>query len=74
MQENKQLFFKRSTNDGASFSSVKKLDIPYFHLDPRISASGNNVYIAFAAGGEETEEIFFTKSKTRVVALAKLSA
>jgi len=70
-QEDKQLFFKRSTNDGASFSSVQKLDIPYFHLDPRIAASGNNVYIAFAAGGEESEEIFFTKSTNKGSSFSK---
>jgi hypothetical protein len=40
--EDHQLFFKRSTNDGASFGSVKKLDTPHsftFHLqDIGISA------------------------------------
>jgi hypothetical protein len=57
-----QLFFKKSTNDGASFGSVKKLDIIFESLDPRIAAAGNNVYIVFVGGSEDDEEVFFTKS------------
>ena len=57
-----QLFFKRSTNDGASFSSVKKIDFRAESLDPRIAAAGNNVYIVFVGGSEDDEEVFFTRS------------
>jgi len=57
-----QLFFKRSTNDGASFGSLKKLDIIRESLDPKIAASGNNVYIAVTGGSEDSEELFFTRS------------
>jgi hypothetical protein len=57
-----QLFFKRSTNDGASFGSLKKLDIVRESLFPRIAASGNNVYIAVIGGSEDHEEVFFTRS------------
>jgi hypothetical protein len=73
--EDHQLFFKRSTDNGASFSSVKKLDMPHvftFHLDTRIAASGNNVYIAFAGGGEESEEVFFTKSTNKGSSFSKV--
>jgi hypothetical protein len=57
-----QLFFKRSTNDGASFGSLKKLDIIRESLFPRIAASGNNVYIAVTGGSEDHEEVFFARS------------
>ena len=49
-EDQEQLFFKRSTNDGASFGSVKKLNIQFEELNPRIAAAGNNVYIAFIGG------------------------
>ena len=57
-----QLFFKKSTNDGASFGSLKKLDIIRESLFPRIAASGSNVYIAVTGGSEDDEELFFTRS------------
>jgi hypothetical protein len=60
-----QLFFKRSTNDGASFGSLKKLDIIRESLFPRIAASDNNVYIAVTGGSEDHEEVFFGKSTNK---------
>jgi hypothetical protein len=60
-----QLFFKKSTNNGASFGSLKKLDIVRESLGPRIAASGNNVYIAVIGGSEDDEEVFFTKSNDK---------
>ena len=57
-----QLFFKKSTNYGASFSSVKKISDITETIDPRIAASGGNVYVSFAGGSEEDTELFFTRS------------
>jgi len=57
-----QLFFKRSTDGGASFGSVKKLPHVEESLHPSMTASGNNVYIAFTGGSEDNEKVFFTKS------------
>jgi hypothetical protein len=67
-----QLFFKRSTNDGASFSSVKKIDFRAESLDPRIAAAGNNVYIAFTGGSEDDQEVFFTKSTDKGSSFSKV--
>jgi len=61
-QEGKQLFFKSSIDGGASFGSAKKIDRIWEFLHPAIAALGNNVYIAFAAGGGDHQDIFFTKS------------
>jgi hypothetical protein len=57
-----QLFFKKSTNYGASFSSVKKISDITEDIDPRIAALGGNVYVSFAGGSEEHTELFFTRS------------
>jgi hypothetical protein len=57
-----QLFFKRSTDGGSSFGSLKKLSDVIETIFPRIAASGDNVYIAFGAGSEDDEELFFTRS------------
>jgi hypothetical protein len=61
-EEGKQLFFKASIDGGASFGSTKKIDKIWEFLHPAIAASGNNVYIAFAAGGGDHQAVFFTKS------------
>ena len=57
-----QLFFKKSTNYGASFSSVEKISDITEDIDPRIAASGGNVYVSFAGGSEDDTELFFTRS------------
>jgi hypothetical protein len=57
-----QLFFKRSTDNGQSFSSVKKISDVFEELSSKIAAIGSNVYIAFGAGSEDSQEIFFTRS------------
>ena len=67
-----QLFFKRNTNDGASFSSVKKIDKIEESLNPKIAAAGNNVYIAFTGGSEEDEEVSFTKSTNEGSSFSKV--
>ena len=71
-EDQEQLFFKRSTNDGASFGSVKKLDIQFEELNPRIAAAGNNVYIAFIGGHTDHEEVFFTKSTNQGSSFSKV--
>ncbi len=57
-----QLFFKRSTDGGASFGSVKKITDIVETFRPRIAASGDNVYIAFTDGSEDNMELAFTRS------------
>jgi hypothetical protein len=57
-----QLFFKRSTDNGQSFSSVKKISGVFEELSSKIAAIGSNVYIAFGAGSEDSQEMFFTRS------------
>jgi len=61
-EDSDQLFFKRSTNNGDTFSSVKKLDISNEDLRPKIAASGSNVYIASEQGKEGDVGLYFTKS------------
>ncbi len=67
------ILFKRSTNEGASFGSVKILsDIVEEFLvgfrDFHIAATGNNVYVAWIGGGEdhgqcpETDDLEFVRS------------
>ena len=57
-----QLLFKRSTNNGASFGSVKIIRDKVETFSPRITASGDNVYIAFTDGSEDNMELAFTRS------------
>jgi hypothetical protein len=60
-----KLFFKASTNNGASFGSIKTLSpagITIETIMPQIAASGNNVYVAGNDGSEDSEEIFFQRS------------
>ena len=57
-----QLLFKRSTNNGASFGSVKIITDIVETFRPRIAASGDNVYIAFTDGSEDNMELAFTRS------------
>ena len=57
-----QLLFKRSTNNGASFGSVKVITDNVETFRPRIAASGDNVYIAFTDGSEDNMELAFTRS------------
>jgi hypothetical protein len=68
-----KILFKRSTNEGASFGSVKILSdiIEEFLVGFRnfhIAATGNNVYVAWIGGGEdhgqcpETDDLEFVRS------------
>ena len=67
-----QLFFKRSTDDGASFGSVKKITDIVETFRPRIAASGNNVYIAFTDGSEDNMKSYsLQRAQTKVVAFSK---
>jgi hypothetical protein len=57
-QDGRQVFFKRSTNEGASFGDVKILsdisDETIFSF--RIAATGNNVYVAWIGGAGDHGE------------------
>jgi hypothetical protein len=56
-EDENQVFFKRSTNEGASFGDVKNIRAPGSDeniLNLHIAATGNNVYVAWIGGGEET--------------------
>jgi hypothetical protein len=57
-----QLLFKRSTDGGANFGSVKEITDKIETIRPRIAAEGNYVYVAFNAGSEDNQQIFFTRS------------
>jgi hypothetical protein len=57
-----QLLFKRSTNNGASFGSVKVITDNVETFRPRIAASRDNVHIAFTDGSEDNMELAFTRS------------
>jgi hypothetical protein len=68
-----KILLKRSTNEGASFGSVKILsDVVEEFLvgfrDFHIAATGNNVYVAWIGGGEdhgqcpETDDLEFVRS------------
>ena len=56
-----QLLFKRSTNNGASFGSVKIITDIVETFRPRIAASGDNVYIAFTDGSEDNHGVSLYK-------------
>jgi hypothetical protein len=60
-QDGNQVFFKRSTNEGASFGDVKNLGAPrtdetIFPGSFRIAATGNNVYVAWIGGAGDHGE------------------
>jgi len=65
-----QILLKRSTNEGASFGSVKILSdvVEEFLVGLHIAATGNNVYVAWIGGGEdhgqcpETDDLEFVRS------------
>jgi hypothetical protein len=59
--DGRQVFFKRSTNEGASFGDVKNLGPPgtdetIFPGSFRIAATGNNVYVAWIGGAGDHGE------------------
>jgi len=64
-EDSDQLFFKKSENNGASFGSLKKIDISNEDIEPRIAASGNNVYIAATQGKLGEIGLVFTKSTNK---------
>jgi hypothetical protein len=55
-----QVFFTRSTNSGASFTSPKKLSDVGNPTNPRITASEDNVFVAWQANSPP--DIFLTQS------------
>jgi hypothetical protein len=58
-QDGNQVFFKRSTNEGASFGDVKNLSAPRSDetiFSIRIAATGNNVYVAWIGGAGDHGE------------------
>jgi hypothetical protein len=58
-----KLFFKSSTNSGASFGSLKVLlPVTIETIVPQIAAFGSNVYVAGNDGSERSQEIFFQRS------------
>jgi hypothetical protein len=58
-----KLFFTRSKNGGASFSKPEPLSDVGNPTVPRIAASGENVYVAWQAAGQQgLQDIFFTQS------------
>jgi hypothetical protein len=57
-----QLFFKRSTDNGQTFGSVKKISDVFIEAHSRIAAEGSNVYVAFGAGGNDDQDLYFTRS------------
>ena len=56
------IFFTRSTDEGASFEPAKKLSVTAGADVPRIAASGKNVYVAWQADVGGFPDIFFTQS------------
>jgi hypothetical protein len=60
--DQEQLFFKRSTDNGQSFGSVKKISDVFIEAHSRIAAEGSNVYVAFGAGGDDDQDLYFTRS------------
>ena len=63
--QDKDIFFKRSTDEGATFGPTKNLsNDPGFSADPRMAASGNSVYVVWEGerptGGQD---ILFVGSK-----------
>jgi hypothetical protein len=61
---NEEIFFKRSTNEGSSFGSTIK-NIHGFRdclHAPQIDATGNNVYITYNSGCEEDQRVDFVRS------------
>ena len=58
-----KLFFKRSTDGGATFGSLKVLlPVTIETIRPQIATSGSNVYVAGDDGSEDSQEIFFQRS------------
>lgn len=60
-----QVFFTRSTNGGASFTSPKKLSDVGNPTNPRIAASEENVFVGWQANSPP--DIFITQSSDRGV-------
>jgi hypothetical protein len=60
--DQEQLFFKRSTDNGQTFGSVKKISDVFIEAHSRIAAVGSNVYVAFGAGGDDDQDLYFTRS------------
>lgn len=60
-----EILFRRSTNAGSSFDSIKKLNtiaVPVGSGFPQLAASGDNVYVAWQAPGPVSEDVFFAES------------
>jgi hypothetical protein len=53
------IFFRRSTNNGASFDNVINLSKNGSAEEPQIAVSGNNVYVVWA---QANGDVFFSKS------------
>jgi len=61
-----ELFLAKSVNGGASFSSARKLIDVGNPTNPRISATGNQVFVAWQAEGQAgNSDIFFMSSKDK---------
>jgi hypothetical protein len=60
--QEQQVLFRRSINEGASFGSVKTLSdrLDESELSLHIAATGSNVYVAWIGGGEDHGDCPFT--------------
>jgi hypothetical protein len=61
---NFEVLFKRSTNNGASFGSIKNLsNNPPDSLAPRVKASGDNVYVVWSDDNDpKGQDVFYKRS------------
>jgi hypothetical protein len=58
-----QLSFKKSTDNGHTFSGSKTISDEFDFITPKIAAAGSNVYIAFEAGRHSQDrQLYFTRS------------
>jgi len=57
------IFFKRSTDNGATFGPPKNLsNDPGFNGKPRMAASGNSVYVVWEGEGLSGQDVFLVRS------------
>jgi hypothetical protein len=64
--QNFKILFSRSNDEGKNFSPAKTLSTAGEAITPQIVASGENVYVVWAASGQGgLPDIFFTQSNDR---------
>lgn len=57
--QKQHILFKRSVDEGATFSTAKEIDVISGHLEQRIAASGNNLYVVWSGGFETPDYLLF---------------